>query len=61
LWLDATNEGGVDDLHHREIVTVALARLAEEMKGAGRQDALDRIRRLLHKRVSHTSGRDAQI
>jgi hypothetical protein len=61
LWLDATNEGGVDDLHHREIVTVALARLAEEMKGAGREDVLDRIRRLLHKRVSHTSGRDAQI
>ena len=30
LWLDATKEGGVEDLHHKEIVTVALARLAEE-------------------------------
>ena len=33
LWLDATKDGGVEGLHHREIVTVALARLAEEMKG----------------------------
>jgi amino acid transporter len=46
LWLDATKEGGVEGLHHKEIVTVALARLAEEMKGAGRRDALERLRRL---------------
>jgi hypothetical protein len=46
LWLDATKEGGVEGLRHREIVTVALARLAEEMKGAGRDDALKRLRRL---------------
>jgi len=46
LWLDATKDGGVEGLHHKEIVTVALARLAEEMKGAGRTDALERLRRL---------------
>ena len=51
LWLDATREGGVDDLHHKEIVTVALARLAEEMKGTERNEALDRMRRLLGKRL----------
>jgi hypothetical protein len=45
LWLDATTAGGVEGLHHREIVTVALARLAEELKGPGRQAALDRLRR----------------
>ena len=33
-----------------EIVTVALARLAEEMKGAERNAALDRMRRLPGKR-----------
>ena len=52
LWLDATKEGGVEDLHHREIVTVALARLAEEMKGPGRQATLERLRRVLGKRRS---------
>jgi amino acid transporter len=51
LWLDATKDGGVDGLHHKEIVTVALARLAEEMKGAGRDDALQRLRRLPGTRV----------
>jgi amino acid transporter len=50
LWLDATQEGGVEDLHHKEIVTVALARLAEELKGAQRQATLERIRSVLGKR-----------
>jgi hypothetical protein len=50
LWLDATREGGVEDLHHREIVTVALARLAEEMKGPDRQETLERMHRVLGKR-----------
>jgi amino acid transporter len=46
LWLDATKEGGVEDLHHREIVTVALARLAEELKGPDRARTLERLRRV---------------
>ena len=46
LWLDATKEGGVEDLHHREIVTVALARLAEELKGPDVRDART-LRRVL--------------
>ena len=46
LWLDATKEGGVESLHHKEIVTVALARLAEDMNGAGRAATLERMRRL---------------
>ena len=50
LWLDATREGGVEALHHHEIVTMALGRLAEEMKGAGRTEMLERMRRLLGKR-----------
>jgi amino acid transporter len=59
LWLDATKEGGIEDLHHKEIVTVALARLSEEMKGAGRQAALERMRSQLGKRARGTSGRDS--
>jgi hypothetical protein len=51
LWLDATQSGGIQDLHHREIVTLALARLAEDMKGPKRQEALDRMRALLGKRA----------
>ena len=58
LWLDATKEGGVEGLHHKEIVTVALARLAEEMRGAGRGEALERLRRLPGTRVDRTSERD---
>jgi amino acid transporter len=51
LWLDATKRGGVEDLHHREIVTVALARLADELKGPARQQTLDEMGRRLGKRM----------
>lgn len=50
LWLDATHERGMEDVHHREIVTVALARLAEEMKGGGRGTSLDRLRAVMRRR-----------
>ena len=50
LWLDATNRGGIEDLHHKEVVTVALARLAEEMRGAERVETLERMRSLVGKR-----------
>ena len=54
LWLDATNRGGIEELHHREVVTVALARLAEEMRGAERVETLERMRRLVGKRRGAT-------
>jgi hypothetical protein len=56
LWLDATKRGGVEDLHHREIVTVALARLADELKGPAREQTLEEIRRRLGKRLRATGG-----
>lgn len=56
LCLDATKEGAIADLHHHEVVTIALARLAEEMKGGGRSQTLDRMRRLRSDRPSGTSG-----
>jgi hypothetical protein len=50
LWLDVTNERGMDDLHHKEIVTAALAHLEEQLKSKGRQEMLDRMRALIGKR-----------
>jgi hypothetical protein len=58
LWLDATKEVGVEGLHHKEIVTVALARLAEEMRGTQRGEAMKRIRRLLDTRLERPSESD---
>jgi hypothetical protein len=56
LWLDATKRGGVDGLHHREIVTVALTRLADELKGPAREETLERLRRLLGRRTGDAPG-----
>jgi amino acid transporter len=50
LWLAAIKEKGLEDFHHREIVTVALRRLAEEMKSEKRREALDRMRALMRTR-----------
>ena len=50
LWLDVTKEQGLDDLHHKEIVTMALANLNEQVHGKGRQAVLDRMRALIGKR-----------
>ncbi len=57
LWLDVTKESGMEDLHHKEIVTVALARLADEMKGVRRKETLERMRGVLDTRRHATSGR----
>src|SRR5438128_2467796 len=57
LWLDVTRESGMEDLRHKEIVTVALTRLADEMKGVGRKAMLERMRGLLDKRRRATSAR----
>ncbi len=54
LWLQAVGTVGLD-LHHRDIVRVALEELAEQMNGQEHDDALTRIRR----RVSaNADGRD---
>jgi hypothetical protein len=56
LWLDATKENGVESLHHKEIVTVALSRLAEDMNGAGRAATLERMRALRRTAVAVVLG-----
>src|SRR5256714_1163771 len=40
LWLDITRERGGEDVHHKEIVTVALARLGDDLKGKSRRGGL---------------------
>jgi hypothetical protein len=50
LWLDVTSERGLEDLHHKEIVTTALANLEEQVNSKGRQAILDRMRALIGKR-----------
>ena len=61
LWLDVSKSGGVEDLHHREIVTVALARLAEELKGPSRRETIERMSRTLGKRMRDATGTDARV
>jgi amino acid transporter len=44
LWLDATTEVGVE-VHHRDVVRVALEKLRGDLHGRARAETLDRIRR----------------
>jgi hypothetical protein len=43
LWVDAVGP----QLHHRDVVTAALATLEADFKGAGRERALERLRQRL--------------
>jgi len=44
MWLEAAAEIGTD-VHHRDVVRVALEKLRGEIEGRGRKDAMERIRR----------------
>jgi hypothetical protein len=44
LWLEAVAEVGIE-VHHRDVVRVALEKLRREIEGAKRQEAMDLIRR----------------
>jgi hypothetical protein len=44
LWLEAAGEIGVD-VHHRDIVRVALEKLRGDIEGGQREEAMERIRR----------------
>jgi Amino acid permease len=50
LWLEVTEEEGIDDLHHGDVVTAALTHLEDEMKGERRKEMLERMRALMKKR-----------
>jgi amino acid transporter len=46
LWLDVSHERGLENVKHKEIVTVAVVRLADELHGKGRRQVLDFLRTL---------------
>jgi hypothetical protein len=49
MWRETTREKGLEDFHHKGIVTIALQRLKQEMKGKGRHDVLNQMRCLQQK------------
>ena len=60
LWLDVTHEKSGEDAHHKEIVTVALARLEEDLKGDKRPRVLEHISTLMHQRTRTDRARDEE-
>jgi hypothetical protein len=46
LWLDVTHERGLEAVRHKEIVTAAVVRLADELHGDRRKQVLDFLRTL---------------
>lgn len=44
LWLDVTNEPGLHDFHHKDVVTYALKRLEQELQGPVRAALLEQMR-----------------
>jgi amino acid transporter len=46
LWRDVTHESGLENVRHKEIVTAALVRLADELHGEERQQVLEFLRAL---------------
>ena len=56
LWLNITRERGLENIHHSDIVTVALTRFAREYSGNDRDDVLKDLRRLHEKRPGRLGG-----
>src|SRR6185369_14628580 len=50
LWLEVTREKTAADAHHKEIVTVALERLEQDLKGTERHRVLEQIGGLMRGR-----------
>ena len=46
LWLDVSHERGLENLRHKELVTAAVVRLADELHGNRRRQVLDFLRTL---------------
>jgi amino acid transporter len=58
LWLHITREQGLENVHHSDIVTVALTRFAREYSGNDREDVLKDLRRLQEKKPGRLGGPD---
>jgi amino acid transporter len=46
LWLDVSHERGLENVRHKEIVTAAVVRFADELHGNRRSQVLDFLRRV---------------
>ncbi len=46
LWFEVSHSEGIQDLHHRDVVRVALERLERDLQGKGRKAVLDDMRKL---------------
>lgn len=60
LWLDVTREKAGEDAHHKEIVTLALERLEEDLKGNKRPSVLEQIRGLRRRRSQTERAQDEE-
>src|SRR5207248_11498882 len=45
LWLELTKEPGLDKIHHSDLVTLALTRLARDYTGRDRDEVLRTLRK----------------
>jgi amino acid transporter len=59
LWLDVTREKGGEHTCHKEIVTVALARLAADLKGNERKSVLRHLQKLTQQQTSAAGAEEA--
>ena len=59
LWLEAAAEVGVD-VHHRDVVRVALEELRGDLEGGRRKEAMERIRRQARARAREASRTDGE-
>jgi amino acid transporter len=50
LWLEATREKAESEIHHKDIVTLALSRLERELRGKDRRDVLRQLEELTRER-----------
>jgi len=56
IWLDIKSQLGGVEFHHKDVVTVALARLHEELQGEGRRLILEHIRHFPKADSTETEG-----
>jgi hypothetical protein len=59
LWLDVSHERGLENVRHKEIVTAAVVRLADELHGNRRRQVLDFLRVL--RRVEKAQAPDKHL
>ena len=60
LWLEVTGEKAGADAHHKEIVTVALERLQEDLKGNERRRVLEQMQGLMRRRSQAERAHDEE-